>query len=931
MYFEEYDYNDRIGIEAEVLRTLKHFGLKYRLKKSFLKGNLMEEQKRKESHVFGKPLQVLRMEEVILPQAKEPVDIPEFVLNACSHIEENLTVEGLFRKAGSSSRQREIKTWLDKGGKLDSSHHVIDVANILKSFLRELPEPLIPHKYHDTFLRCMLLKEKRDEAVILTCLLLPKDHLNTLAFFMAFLRNVASYADSNKMTISNLAIIIAPSVMPVDSQKITSQGNKIVSDHVEICQILIKNAHLIGVVPEHILSGEVSFSNSSIQNNSSDGSCRKKKKKRRSSSLTRVFNGLKKIMSGRTTPEFDSSRTPENEIHTPCIMSTCKKRKATESASAPLSSKKKREVMQSLPQGSVLSDTPYKSYFNHKEDKPTPRILVPVQKCVKSKTPPPKIKRRFFSKSSDGSSQKSGKSLSGSSLKVSRISLLGRSTRKKKEKEESIVSSDSNNLVKTDSADEIRSLNVNSNNESHQPSEEYVRVPKSEYEAIKARVSKIESRLSHEFENMDGVSISDAEITPDKFPVNTISAADQVQNVYKKTLRESDKFSNSSTEELAKLLSQELNIRCNPENKIIRSPSARKIGSIRRRSKENNVNINVDPCSFISSDGSCSLMFHPNKSLRRGKPNTVCTGLPHPNFKPGSMCIHNLSSQSNGTEPENDKEQFGILTRSQARRASSFHGISEQQQRLNQSKYIPDGKKIDWISCDKYFKDEKVSENDAEDNRRESIAKLRCQNAGMVLAKAKLFDKMGDKSISSKVNRNVSKTFRHNSVKTRSSMRRKHSDKKNQENSLKSVNLKHEFNNSPSSRMKNIKQNNVDKITCVVQNKNAHRTIDDHPLQKHKSKYGKENLFLQDEFAQTELITNTVGTITSPLKDSNRTPTIKRSLTDKLPAQLKRTPKYTKSMNYHTPVNSVPHIVTPRRSPRLLLKYNNIPVIASYK
>jgi hypothetical protein len=42
---------------------------------------------------------------------------------------------------------------LDRGKKFGSEHHVIDVANILKMFFRELPEPLIPHAYHDVLLR----------------------------------------------------------------------------------------------------------------------------------------------------------------------------------------------------------------------------------------------------------------------------------------------------------------------------------------------------------------------------------------------------------------------------------------------------------------------------------------------------------------------------------------------------------------------------------------------------------------------------------------------------------------------------------------------------------------------------------------------------------------------------------------------------------
>ena len=42
---------------------------------------------------------------------------------------------------------------LDCGKKFGPDHHVIDVANILKMFFRELPEPLIPHAYHDVLLK----------------------------------------------------------------------------------------------------------------------------------------------------------------------------------------------------------------------------------------------------------------------------------------------------------------------------------------------------------------------------------------------------------------------------------------------------------------------------------------------------------------------------------------------------------------------------------------------------------------------------------------------------------------------------------------------------------------------------------------------------------------------------------------------------------
>lgn len=77
-----------------------------------------------------------------------------------------------------------LQLLLDAGCRLGDDHHEIDVANVLKTFLRELPEPLIPQCLHDVFLRCVLLETGKLEALLLACLLLPIENLNTFAYIM---------------------------------------------------------------------------------------------------------------------------------------------------------------------------------------------------------------------------------------------------------------------------------------------------------------------------------------------------------------------------------------------------------------------------------------------------------------------------------------------------------------------------------------------------------------------------------------------------------------------------------------------------------------------------------------------------------------------------------------------------------------------------
>lgn len=102
---------------------------------------------------------------------------------------------------------------------------------------------------------------------------------------------------------------------------------------------------------------------------------------------------------------------------------------------------------------------------------------------------------------------------------------------------------------------------------------DYVRVSKVEYEEIKNRVSAIEKRLSFELDNVQSTVIH-----------NEVNIVNDIQSAYKQTLEQAEQLS-PGTDQLARRLSRELKIRT-PDQKMIRSPSARKIGNIRRRSRE---------------------------------------------------------------------------------------------------------------------------------------------------------------------------------------------------------------------------------------------------------------------------------------------------------------------------------------------------------
>lgn len=66
----------------------------------------------------------------------------------------DITVEGIFRRTGSLSRQQELRSFLNQGVTLNldnGRYSVHDCASVLKGFLSELPEPLLTEAHYPAY------------------------------------------------------------------------------------------------------------------------------------------------------------------------------------------------------------------------------------------------------------------------------------------------------------------------------------------------------------------------------------------------------------------------------------------------------------------------------------------------------------------------------------------------------------------------------------------------------------------------------------------------------------------------------------------------------------------------------------------------------------------------------------------------------------
>jgi hypothetical protein len=181
----------------------------------------------KKKGVFGVPLEV-----IIERDGADSTDgigpgalrIPAIVDDAITTMRKmDLSVEGVFRKNGNIKRLNEAMAAIDKDGcdAVDfSKENVVQIAALLKKYLRELPDPLLTFKLHRLFIASQKIadEDKRRRVLHLTCCLLPKAHRDSLEVLCSFFNWVASFhqideESGSKMDTHNLATVIAPNIL----------------------------------------------------------------------------------------------------------------------------------------------------------------------------------------------------------------------------------------------------------------------------------------------------------------------------------------------------------------------------------------------------------------------------------------------------------------------------------------------------------------------------------------------------------------------------------------------------------------------------------------------------------------------------------------------------------------------------------------------
>ncbi|RXM36887.1 Rho GTPase-activating protein 22, partial [Acipenser ruthenus] len=170
---------------------------------------------------FGGGIFGQRLEDTVQYEKKFGHRLAPLMVEQCVDFirERGLDEEGLFRMPGQTNLVKELQDAFDCGDKplFDSNTDVHTVASLLKLYLRELPEPVIPFAKYEDFLSCAQLLAK-DEVEGIQELVnqvkgLPQANYNLLKYICKFLDEVQSHSNENKMSVQNLATVFGPNIL----------------------------------------------------------------------------------------------------------------------------------------------------------------------------------------------------------------------------------------------------------------------------------------------------------------------------------------------------------------------------------------------------------------------------------------------------------------------------------------------------------------------------------------------------------------------------------------------------------------------------------------------------------------------------------------------------------------------------------------------
>ncbi|KAJ3569619.1 hypothetical protein NP233_g4926 [Leucocoprinus birnbaumii] len=168
---------------------------------------------------FGESLDaIIRLQERNYPHKKVPIILP-FLADGILALG-GLRSEGIFRVPGDGDSVSELKLRIDRGYyTLDNVDDPFVLASLMKLWLRELCDPLIPDEMYN---ECIMNSNNPDSCIRIVERL-PTINRRVVLFLISFLQLFLEEKTQNitKMTPANLALVMAPNLLRCSSDSMS--------------------------------------------------------------------------------------------------------------------------------------------------------------------------------------------------------------------------------------------------------------------------------------------------------------------------------------------------------------------------------------------------------------------------------------------------------------------------------------------------------------------------------------------------------------------------------------------------------------------------------------------------------------------------------------------------------------------------------------
>ncbi|CAD6190275.1 unnamed protein product [Caenorhabditis auriculariae] len=202
--------------------TSKHWSVQKFIKK-IKNGEVKTIKDNDDTSVFGVSLETI--------SRRTGLCLPRSILEVLRYLRQMAPeTVGIFRKNGVKSRIAELRAICDRDSdgdvfvdenRLDSGQ-VHDVADLLKQYLRELPEPLMTVRCSEIFANIFLHvpEVERLTTIQYALLLLPDENREAIQTLLLFLHDVDKFNDINNMPARNLAVCFTPSLFQLSASRL---------------------------------------------------------------------------------------------------------------------------------------------------------------------------------------------------------------------------------------------------------------------------------------------------------------------------------------------------------------------------------------------------------------------------------------------------------------------------------------------------------------------------------------------------------------------------------------------------------------------------------------------------------------------------------------------------------------------------------------